>query len=52
MDVKIKEDSDYMNWIYFLIAVSFHFQKYFIEHGYAKYPFFYLNPRHVFPLSL
>jgi len=29
MDVKIKEVSGYKNCIYFLIAVSFHFQKVF-----------------------
>ena len=44
VDVKIKEDSDFMNWIYFLIAVSFLFQKNFIQQIHAKYSFGHLNP--------
>jgi hypothetical protein len=52
VDVKIKEDSGFMNWIYFLIAVSFLFQKNFIQQIHAKYSFGHLNPCRVFPLSL
>ena len=52
MDVKMKEDFDYINCIYFLIAISFHIQNYFIEQIYAKYPFDRSNLCHVYPLSL
>jgi len=46
MDVKIKEYSDYKNCIYFLIEVSFHSNKYFIEQIYAKSLFGQLNTCH------